>query len=426
MNNITIPQLQQPFDATVKIPGCKSITNRVLVIAALVDGETILEEALFSEDTELCVNCLQALGIPVEADSATKQITIQGQGGKIPADHADLFVGLSGTTARFVTALVALGEGRYQFDGIPRMRERPMGDMLTILEQLGTTVEYGGQRGFMPYSMQANRFPGGHIKIDASKTSQQLSGLLMITPYAQQDTMIEITDKLVSIPYIDITLQMMRDFGVEVMHENYKRFHIKAGQRYKPQRYLIEPDASNATYFFAAAALTGSRLRVNHLTNNSCQGDAQFVQVLADMGCQVTVTDSYTEVVGPKQLHGLDIDLNGMSDTVPTLAAIAPFADSPITIRNVEHIRWKETDRISAVVSELQRLGATVEAFQDGLKIYPSTLQPAEIETYNDHRMAMAFAVTGLKQSGVVIKDPICTHKTYPTFFDDFKLLLPQ
>jgi 3-phosphoshikimate 1-carboxyvinyltransferase len=242
----------------------------------------------------------------------------------------------------------------------------------------------------------------------------------MIAPYAEQNTVLEIEGTLVSKPYLDMTCQLMNDFGVSLSRNGYSSFQVEAGQRYQPTNYTIEPDASNASYFFAAAALTGGRARVDHLSMRSYQGDVRFVEVLAAMGCKVNATDTYIEVIGPDKLRGVDVDLNDISDTVPTLAAIAPFASSPVTIRNVEHIRVKETDRIKAVATELTRLGIKVEEFASGITIYPGSPVPAEIHTYNDHRMAMAFAITGIKAHGIVIKDPACTHKTFPDFFARF------
>lgn len=419
-NQIEIPCINYPLNAEVEIPGSKSITNRALMIAALAEGISALENALFSDDTHWFSNCLNTLSIPVSGEPEAARFQVTGQGGEIPARQADLFVGNAGTAARFITALVALGQGHYRLDGIPRMRERPMGELLAVLQATGTEVEFEGQPGYMPYLLHSRGFQGGHIRLKANQTSQQVSALLMIAPYAQQDTTIEIVGDLVSSSYIAITRQVMADFGVETAESEPNCFYIKAGQLYQPRPYVIEPDASNASYFLAAAAVTGGRVRINHLSANSCQGDAHFVEVLAAMGCQVKATGSYIEVSGPSQLHGLEVDMNDMSDLVQTLAAIAPFASSPVIIRNVEHIRYKETERIKAVVAELQRLGATVEEFSDGLKIYPSSLQPAAIETYDDHRMAMAFAVTGLKSAGVSIKEPDCTRKTFPDFFTRF------
>ncbi|MEH2292092.1 3-phosphoshikimate 1-carboxyvinyltransferase [Nostoc sp.] len=426
MDTIAIPALNRPVDATVEIPGSKSLTNRALVVAALAQGDSILENALFSEDSEYFAKCVEQLGIPITLNPDLAQIQVTGRGGDIPAKRADLFVGLSGTTARFISALVALGNGEYRLDGVTRMRERPMGDLLTVLQIGGATVNFEGNSGFMPYTLYSRQFAGGNFRLKANQTSQQLSALLMIAPYAQQDTIFEVEGTLVSQSYVKMTCRLMADFGVEVIEIGENQFQIKADQRYQARHYTIEPDASNASYFFAAAAVTGGRVRVKHLTKQSCQGDILWLNVLEQMGCEIKDSDDYTEVTGPKQLQGIDIDMNDISDLVQTLAAIAPFASSPITIRNVEHIRYKETERIRAVVTELRRLGVKVEEFADGLYIEPSPITPAAIETYHDHRMAMAFAVTGLKVPGIVIKDPGCTAKTFPDYFTRFFQMLEQ
>ncbi|MEH2396145.1 3-phosphoshikimate 1-carboxyvinyltransferase [Nostoc sp.] len=426
MDTIAIPALNRPVDATVEIPGSKSLTNRALLVAALAQGDSILENALFSEDSKYFAKCLEQLGIPITLNPHQAQIQVAGRGGDIPAKQADLFVGLAGTAARFISALVALGNGEYRLDGVPRMRERPMGDMLTVLQTGGATVKFEGNSGFMPYTVYSRQFAGGNFQLKANQTSQQLSALLMIAPYAQQDTSIEVEGTLVSQSYVKMTCRLMADFGVEVIQISDNQFQIKAGQRYQARHYTVEPDASNASYFFAAAAVTGGRVRVKHLTKQSCQGDILWLNVLEQMGCQIKDSDDYTEVTGPKQLQGIDIDMNDISDLVQTLGAIAPFASSPVTIRNVEHIRYKETDRIRAVVTELRRLGVEVEEFADRLKIEPGPITPAAIETYHDHRMAMAFAVTGLKVPGIVIKDPGCTAKTFPDYFTRFFQMLEQ
>ncbi|MEH2357994.1 3-phosphoshikimate 1-carboxyvinyltransferase [Nostoc sp.] len=426
MDTIAIPALNRPVDATVEIPGSKSLTNRALLVAALAQGDSILENALFSEDSEYFAKCVEQLGIPITLNPQLAQIQVAGRGGEIPAKQADLFVGLAGTAARFISALVALGNGEYRLDGVPRMRERPMGDLLTVLQTGGATINFEGNSGFMPYTVYSRQFAGGNFRVKANQTSQQLSALLMIAPYAQQDTIVEVEGTLVSQSYVKMTCRLMADFGVEVIQIGDNQFQIKAGQRYQARHYTVEPDASNASYFFAAAAVTGGRVRVKHLTKQSCQGDILWLNVLEQMGCQIKDGDDYTEVTGPKQLQGIDIDMNDISDLVQTLGAIAPFASSPITIRNVEHIRYKETDRIKAVVTELRRLGVEVEEFADKLKIQPGPITPAAIETYHDHRMAMAFAVTGLKVPGIVIKDPGCTAKTFPDYFTRFFQMLEQ
>ncbi|MBW4686784.1 MAG: 3-phosphoshikimate 1-carboxyvinyltransferase [Komarekiella atlantica HA4396-MV6] len=426
MDTIEIPALNRPVDATVEIPGSKSITNRALLVTALAQGDSILENALFSDDSDYFAKCLEQLGIPITLNPNLAQIQVAGKGGEIPAKQADLFVGLAGTAARFISAFVALGNGEYRLDGVPRMRERPMGDLLNVLQTSGITVNFEENLGFMPYTIYGGQFSGGDFRLKANQTSQQLSALLMIAPYAQQDTIIEVEGTLVSQSYVKMTCRLMADFGVEVIQIGENQFQIKAGQRYQARHYTIEPDASNASYFFAAAAVTGGRVRVKHLTKQSCQGDILWLNVLEQMGCQIDDSDDYTQVTGSEQLQGIDIDMNDISDLVQTLGAIAPFATSPVTIRNVEHIRYKETDRIHAVVTELRRLGVKVEEFADGLKIEPGPITPAAIETYHDHRMAMAFAVTGLKIPGIVIKDPGCTAKTFPDYFTRFFKMLEQ
>ncbi len=417
---VEIVPISHQLDTEVAIPGSKSITNRVLLIAALAAGRSRIENALFSEDTHWFSTCLQQLGIAVESDEHAATFDVAGMGGHIPVSQADLFVGNAGTAARFITAMLALGEGRYRMDGVPRMRERPMGELLTVLRNVGVSIEFEGRPYYMPYTLRGCGFRGGNVRLKATQTSQQLSALLMVAPYAQEDTLFEIDGELVSRSYISMTCRIMEDFGVSVARQSATTFAVPAGQRYRPQGYIVEPDASNASYFFAAAAVTGGRVRVNHLSHNSSQGDAHFVDVLAAMGCQVMAGDDFLEVVGPRQLHGVDVDLNDMSDTVQTLAAIAPFANAPVTIRNVEHIRWKETDRIEAVCTELRRLGVMVEEYPDGMMIYPGEMSGAAVETYDDHRMAMAFAVPGLRVPGVVIKHPECTRKTFPNFFTRF------
>jgi 3-phosphoshikimate 1-carboxyvinyltransferase len=426
VDTIEIPALNRPVDATVEIPGSKSITNRALLVTALAQGDSILENALFSDDSDYFAKCLEQLGIPITLNPNLAQIQVAGKGGEIPAKQADLFVGLAGTAARFISAFVALGNGEYRLDGVPRMRERPMGDLLNVLQTSGITVNFEENLGFMPYTIYGGQFSGGDFRLKANQTSQQLSALLMIAPYAQQDTIIEVEGTLVSQSYVKMTCRLMADFGVEVIQIGENQFQIKAGQRYQARHYTIEPDASNASYFFAAAAVTGGRVRVKHLTKQSCQGDILWLNVLEQMGCQIDDSDDYTQVTGSEQLQGIDIDMNDISDLVQTLGAIAPFATSPVTIRNVEHIRYKETDRIHAVVTELRRLGVKVEEFADGLKIEPGPITPAAIETYHDHRMAMAFAVTGLKIPGIVIKDPGCTAKTFPDYFTRFFKMLEQ
>jgi 3-phosphoshikimate 1-carboxyvinyltransferase len=420
-DSLEIQPIDGPVDAAVRIPGSKSITNRALLLAALTDGPSTFENALFSEDSLCFMECLRRLGFSVEADADAARITVHGLNGHIPATSADLFVGNAGTAARFLTAAVCIGNGDYHFDGVPRMRERPIAPLLSALRRLGPVIDAEG--GHFPLTVHTTGLSGGLTSLDASESSQYLSAMLMIAPYAASDVTIAIEGTLVSQPYIETTIQMMQQFGVTVERDGYQRFMIKAGQRYQARAYAIEPDASNASYFFAAAALTGGRVTVPYLTRDSLQGDIHFLDVLAQMGCTVTYGDDGVTVQGPAQLRGVEVDMNAISDTVQTLAAIAPFADGPVTVRNVQHIRHKETDRIQAVVTELRRLGITVDEFADGLKVYPGTPRAAAVDTYQDHRMAMAFAVTGLRTPGLRINDPGCTQKTFPDYFQRFGAL---
>ena len=427
MDTIIIPPITRPIDATVEVPGSKSITNRALLTASLADGKSILTEALFSEDTQIFAECLRQLGIQVDEDPEAKVFQVQGQGGKIPAKYADLFVGNAGTAARFITALVCLGDGRFGFSGVERMeKDRPIADLLKVLADQGNTVSFERQTDHMPYTIQAHGLPGGEVNLNVGDTSQELSALLMTLPYAAQNTFIKLKGEQVSRSYIETTRRIMEDFGVQFSQTSDNAFQILAGQRYTPRAYEVEPDASAASYFFAAAAVTGGRVRITRLTKNSCQGDIKFVEVLQRMGCQVNYTKNYTEVFGTDKLQGVEEDMNDISDIVPTLAAIAPFALSPVTIRNVAHIRKKETDRIRDVVKELRKLQVKVDEFEDGMKIYPGGITPRNIDTYEDHRFAMAFAVTGLKVPGIGINNPGCVAKTFPDFFDRFMKLAIQ
>ena len=417
-DSLPIQPVVRPIEEAVRVPGSKSITNRALLLAALANGPSLLPGALFSDDTHYMSESLRRLGIVVQADEANEQFKVEGQGGILPAQDAELFVGNSGTSARFLTALAALGNGTYHLDGVERMRERPIDDLLSALQQLGAEARDENETGCLPVTVKATGLKGGKVVMRARKSSQPLSALLMVAPLAQSDIEIEIEGELFSQPYIEITLRMMQQWGAHVSHQNMQRFHIPGGQKYRAQNYPIEPDASGASYFWAAAAVTGGRVRVQGIGREALQGDAAFVDVLAQMGCTVEKSDDWIEVRGPKMLAGVDVDMNAISDTVMTLAAIAPFASSPTTISNIGHIRHKETDRIHAVVTELRRLGVRVEEREDGLTIYPqSQLQPAQIETYDDHRMAMSFAITGLKAPGITILDPGCVAKTFPDFW---------
>jgi 3-phosphoshikimate 1-carboxyvinyltransferase len=421
---IEIVPLAEPPTATVRVPGSKSITNRALVLAAL-SGDSFpaeLRGVLQSEDTEVMIAALRSLGFTVNTDWRRCRVVVyRGEGPFIPATHANLFVANSGTSMRFLTALVSLGHGRYRLDGVPRMRQRPIGDLLEALRQLGVRAASEAGNHCPPVVVEAAGLAGGRARIRGDVSSQFLSGLLMVAPFAQADITLEVEGALVSQPYVGMTVAMMRHWGADI-GLGAGSFHIKASREYRLCEYEIEPDASAASYFWAAAAVTGGQLRVSDLTTSSLQGDVRFVDLLEQMGCRVEREATSLTVHG-RPLRGIDVDMNDISDTVMTLGAVALFADGPTTIRNVAHIRHKETDRLAALATELRRVGAEVDEFADGLRITPRPLHGAEVETYNDHRMAMSMALVGLKVPGVVIKDPGCVAKTYPNFFSDLEKL---
>lgn len=419
---LELAPVSRPVVGTVNIPGSKSITNRALLIAALAEGESTLTGALFSDDTQYMAAALNMLGIRVVGDEQAESFVVQGCGGQIPADSAELFLGNSGTSVRFLTAAVALGLGIYRLDGVPRMRERPIAPLLDALNQLGVEATSEEGTGCPPVKVVANGLPGGTATVAGDQSSQYFTGLLMAAPYAQNGMQINVDGELVSRPYIEITADVMSAFGVEteIDDENWKTFSVAPGQAYKGRHYHIEPDASGASYFFAAAAITGGEVSVEGLGTESLQGDLDFVDILEAMGCEVEMTESETIVRGPAggKLKGGDFDMTEVSDTAQTLAAIAPFADGPVTIRGVAHNRIKETDRISATATELRKLGQEVEEFDDGMTITPKPVIGADIETYDDHRMAMSFGVTSLRAHGIRILNPECTAKTFPDYFD--------
>lgn len=424
--SLEIQPVGHPIHSRIRPPGSKSITNRALVCAALADGQSTLTGALDSEDTRVMIEGLRSLGISVAVADEGRTLAVSGCGGRIPAATGAIFVENSGTTIRFLTALVTLGHGEFTLDGIARMRERPIGDLADALEQLGATVVCSGTHRCPPVQVQASGLLGGLTRIQGNISSQYLSGLLMAAPCARQSVHIKVEGILVSVPYVAMTLAVMASFGVEVQAaEDFTSLEIPAVGAYRACDYAIEPDASAASYFWAAAAVTGGEVTVEGLSKDSLQGDVQFVECLAKMGCEVNY-DSDSITVRGRTLRGIDVDMNAISDTVQTLAVVALFSEGTTTIRNVEHIRHKETDRITAVAKELRKLGARVIENQDGLEITPQNLTPATVETYNDHRMAMSFSLAGLTQKGVVINDPGCTGKTYPRFFDDLKWLVGQ
>lgn len=433
-----IHPLNHPLNAAVRVPASKSLTNRALLIAALANGTTRLTNALFSDDSRYFANALQTLGFNVQLDETDSEMTVTGLGGSIPARQAELFIGNAGTAARFLAAFLTLGNGKYILDGDARMRERPIGDLIDALIQLGANLRPANTDNrslitdysniFLPLIITANGLPGGKTKIAGDISSQFLSALLMVAPYAQAPLEIELTTALNSKPYVDMTLAVMRDFGVEAEREGYQRFRVPIAHYQSPTAaYPIESDASAASYFFAAPAVCGGTVRVENISRKSVQGDIRFLDVLQQMGCSVEETDTCILVAGPSRLRGVDIDMRDIPDAAQTLAAIAPFADSPTRIRGIASARLKETDRIHAVCTELARLGVCVDEHEDGMVIHPcEKMRPAVIQTYNDHRMAMAFSLIGLRVEGIVIENPSCVSKTFPNFFEVLAQLSEQ
>lgn len=415
-----------PISGTVRVPGSKSFTNRAYIVAALARGQSRLTGVLDSEDTEVMRDSLAKLGIAVEHDEKAHTSLIAGCGGDIPAPVASLFLANSGTSIRFLAAMVALGHGEYRLDGIERMRKRPIGDLLTALRQWGVDAKAENDDDCPPAIIKSQGLSGGEVSVRGDVSSQFLSALLMVAPLAKGPTTIAVEGPLVSKPYLDMTLSVMEAFGASCEQTGYERFHFAGSGIYQGRDYAIEPDASAASYFFAVAAITGGTVTVEGLGKESLQGDLGIVDEFERMGCRVDKQADRTTVTGGP-LQGIDVDLCHLSDMTPTLAVVACLAKGPTRIRNVAHIRHKETDRVAALVTELRKTGATVNEYPDGLEIHPLP-QPcgADFATYNDHRMAMALALVGLRTPGVRILDPSCVRKTYPAFFADLARLRRQ
>jgi len=443
---LPIPPVSRPVSGHVRPPGSKSITNRALIAAALADGESRLTGVLDSRDTQVMIDGLRRLGVPIDHDAAVAVATVRGCGGRPPAEAANLWLENSGTSIRFLTAVCALGKGTYRLDGNERMRQRPIGDLVAALRQLGVGVVCESAGDCPPVEVRSAGLPGGTVTVSGEISSQYLSALLLAAPCAASRIEVVVDGELVSRPYVEMTLGVMRAFGV-VVDARWHGRKVEGGKRkaeggesinhqpstmnpafvvdpqtYRATEYTVEPDASAASYFLAAAAITGGSVTVDGLNRNSLQGDVAFAGVLEAMGCRVEWgADSVTVHGGP--LRGIDVDMNAISDTAQTLAAVAVFAEGPTRIRNIAHVRHKETDRIAAVATELRRLGLRADEHDDGLTIDPGTPRPAVVQTYDDHRMAMSFALVGLRAGGIEIADPGCTAKTYPRFFDDLARL---
>jgi len=404
----------------VTMPGSKSYTHRALILSSLADGESTLTHSLRCEDTERTAEALIKFGVPVFWEN--ERVRILGGGGKFKATDERIDVGNSGTSMRFLTALAALKKGVTLLDGNERMRKRPIGQLLKGLGNLGVRAYSQNGDDASPVIVESRGLQGGTVKIKGEESSQFLSGLLMVAPYAQRDVIIEVTGSLASKPYVDITSDVMSAFGVEIRNQGYRSFFIKAGQRYLPQEYRIEGDASNASYFFSAAAVCRGRVRVENLNPATLQGDVGFLAILERMGCRVTRGSDSTEVLGG-ELQGIEIDMNPMPDLVPTLAVTAAFAKGKTLIQNIAHLRFKESDRLHALAVELDKMGIRVTEGEDRLEIEGGKPHGAEIDTYDDHRMAMSFAIAGLVVPGIKIKRERCVEKSFPEFWEKLREL---
>jgi 3-phosphoshikimate 1-carboxyvinyltransferase len=402
------------LDATVRVPGSKSITNRALLLAALADGRSLLRGALAADDTLAFAGGLRNLGFEIGEEAGGWRV--QGAAGLIPAREAEVFCAEAGTAARFLLAACAAGQGRYHFDAAPQLRRRPLSLLLDALRQQGART-HPADADHLPLTLEARGLAGGGLRLPGDTSSQFISALLMTAPLGR--TPLELgVDGLVSRPYVDLTLKMMAQFGVQSERTGYHRFAVSPSS-YMAREYEIEPDASTASYFFAAAAVTGGRVTVPGVhRGGGLQGDVRFLDVLEAMGCDVRQDAGGVSVTGPATLAGLTVDMSDISDTFMTLAAVAPFASSPVSITGIANVRLKESDRIAAMEGNLRRLGVKTESGADYLRVLPGTPSGGHIDPHDDHRIAMSFAVLGLRVPGVVIDDPSCVSKTCPTFFE--------
>jgi len=419
--SLEIHPVLRPLVGRIRPPGSKSLTNRALIVAALAHGKSRLTGVLESVDTQVMIDSLSRLGIRVVADETAHTFDVTGCGGTIPVSTADLWCENSGTSIRFLTALCATGNGVFRLDGNDRMRERPIAPLIDALRAVGVDAVCDLQNGCPPVTVASTGLQARTLSVRGDLSSQYLSGLLMAGPAARNDVTIQVAGELVSRPYVDMTLALMRDFGAVLSEPSPNHFHIRAIP-YSGREYAIEPDASAASYFFAAAAVTQGEVTVEGLHRHALQGDVEFVDALVRMGCEAEWGPQSITVRG-RPLCGIEIDMNAISDTAQTLACVAPFANGPTRIHHVAHMRLKETDRVGAVVTELRRAGVQVDEHPDGMTVHPGPVQPAEIQTYDDHRMAMSFALLGLRVPGIRIADPDCTSKTYPHYFKDLEQL---
>ncbi len=419
MNTLTLKSISK-IDGEINLPGSKSLSNRALLLAALAEGTTEIFNLLESDDTRHMLNALKQLGIKYTLSEDKTRCTIVGNGGPINSNKMqELFLGNAGTAMRPLCAALCLGGGEYLLTGEPRMKERPIGHLVDALREAGANITYKENDGYPPLEIKANGLNGGEVKIEGAISSQFLTALLLAAPMAKEDMIISIIGELVSKPYIDITLHIMKAFGVDVVNENYETFRIKGGQTYKAvDSFMVEGDASSASYFLAAAAIKGGTVKVTGIGKNSIQGDVAFADVLEKMGAKVVWGDDFVSVTRG-ELKPIDMDFNHIPDAAMTIATTALFAKGTTTLRNIYNWRVKETDRLFAMATELRKVGAEVVEGEDYLEIIPpKVLKHAAIDTYDDHRMAMCFSLLALDTASVTINEPECTAKTFPTYFE--------
>ncbi len=422
MNTLTLEPITK-IDGEINLPGSKSLSNRALLLAALAEGTTKITNLLESDDTRHMLNALKQLDIDYTLSEDKTECTIVGNAGPISSEIShELFLGNAGTAMRPLCAALCLGKGTYVLTGEARMKERPIGHLVDALRQAGAEINYLENEGYPPLQIEGKGLKGGEVEIDGSISSQFLTALLLASPMAENDMTISIIGELVSKPYIDITLDIMQKFGVEVENRDYKTFRIKSGQHYKAvETYMVEGDASSASYFLAAAAIKGGTVKVTGIGRNSIQGDVEFVDVLEQMGARVEWGDTYISVTRDA-LNAIDMDFNHIPDAAMTIATTALFCKGTTTLRNIYNWRVKETDRLFAMATELRKVGAEVEEGEDYLKIIaPEHLKHAAIDTYDDHRMAMCFSLLALDPVSVTINEPECTAKTFPNYFEVLK-----
>ena len=410
------------LNATVKIPGSKSYTQRALIIGALAKGKSFLRNGLLCEDTEYLIEALRSLGSQILIED--ENMIIKGTSSNIRNPRREIYLGNNGTAMRFLTSLVSLGEGVFTLTGDQRLCERPIKPLLDALRILGVDARSKDERGYPPVFVHGNGLRGGRVTLTDIDSSQYVSSLLICAPFAENDTVIELLGHIPSLPYIGMTIEVMKEFGVEVIRETPNRYSVKSAQRYEGKRYRIEGDVSSASYFFLAAALVKGRVRVQNINPQTLQGDIKLLPIMERLGCTVTRGGHWVEVMGGDLTPGeYIIDLGDMPDMVPTLSVLAAIRPGRTVIKKVSYLRTKESNRLEALVAELRKTGVKAEERDDGLVIDGDRPHGAEIETYNDHRIAMSFAILGLRTPGIKIKDKDCVNKSFPGFWEELKKL---